>query len=236
LEEISTNKLSPFNKSEDKYILVWAKIKGTLTSIYMQKNSSEDLQKALDYAKESLTILTPETHFPVWSVVVSHKAVVEKKLKLFDDSLKTYDLLLKYRSKESNSDSWALVQTNMGNLYSDEEFKSKNFNKAIQCYKNALSVFTKEDDVIKWSVTMVSLGYSLLLIDDKNKSNLMESLKCLNEAIGVIDKNFRKHEWYILRLFITGQWHIFTNQDVCFNCFTLKMKRNFYWKQKVQLS
>eukprot|EP01080_Neovahlkampfia_damariscottae_P000387 gene387-6801_t len=198
LEELSTNKLSPFNKTEKNYLLVYAKIKGTLTSIYMGRNTIDNLKKALECANESLSILTPETHFPVWSVVQSHKAVVQKKLKLFEESLKTYDELLKYRSKEKYPEEWALTQTNMGNVLSDEEFKSKDFKRAIQCYKNALSIFDQETDIIKYSITKMSLGYALLLSDENNKEILLESLKCLNDSIKVIDKNLRKQEWALI--------------------------------------
>ena len=164
----------------------------------MGKNTLEGYKKALEYANESLSILSPEKHFSVWSVVQSHKAVVLKKLKLFEESLKTYDELLKYRSKEKYPEEWALTQTNMGNVLSDEEFKFKDLKKAIKCYRNALMIFKKEIDVIKYSVTKMSLGYSLLLLNENNEENLNESLKCLNESIEVIDKNLRKQEWGLI--------------------------------------
>ncbi|WP_293071192.1 MULTISPECIES: tetratricopeptide repeat protein [unclassified Moorena] len=71
-----------------------------------------------------------------------------------------YKQVLKVFTRESKRESWAAIQTNLGEAYRNRirGDKAENLELAIAHYQRALSVYTKSDFPIYWAMTQTNLG------------------------------------------------------------------------------
>lgn len=110
-----------------------------------------------------------------------------------------YKELLKIRTKEKDPASWALTQINLGNLLIEEEFdkddlekKKNNIDNAILAFENGLTVFTKYQFGVQWSVAKINVGYAYLLksqfFNDEDPEQKKEKTKLLDKSISCFDE------------------------------------------------
>jgi tetratricopeptide (TPR) repeat protein len=207
LEEILGNKESPFHRQQKKQPEATAQICSILSTTHLSRTKGpreENLMKALGYNKFALELLDPEFDFEFITTLLNNQTIIYKRMKKFEDSLKSFEQLLKIRTQEKTPLEWGLSNINMGNLYVDEEFLKKcenvsvNFEKAIQCYENALKVLKKDVQSVQWTIAMMSLGYAMYLSSDDMKM-LGDALNRLDEALGSIKKEVRKGEYGVIQ-------------------------------------
>ena len=106
---------------------------------------------------------------------------------------------------KENTLEWAMVQTNLGNVYCQiPENMLVNLTKAIKYYHNALSIRKKESYPQEWAdvqINMASSYYKLGMLGYSGGTDYIEnSLQCLNNALEVYnDPNVYPEKWSSLK-------------------------------------
>lgn len=160
-------------------------------------------QLAQDCAKAALAVLDKKKYPQDWAQSHSTLALTYKNQKNFKEALASFEAVLEVRTKADAEESWAKTNINFGNLLIDDEFLKQNadkklefIDKAIKCFDNGLSVFTKKQySRVFWAVTLINLSYaniqkSLLLKDNSEKENLLNStILNLDRAAEVVEND-----------------------------------------------
>ncbi|NEO88890.1 MAG: tetratricopeptide repeat protein [Moorea sp. SIO3G5] len=109
-----------------------------------------------------------------------------------------YETMLTVISRESNPETWAAIQNNLGISYSDRinGDKADNVEKAIEAYQLALSVYTKSDFPEDWASTHYNLGiaYSDRINGDK-ADNIEKAIEAYQLALSVYTKSDFPEDW-----------------------------------------
>ncbi|NET82617.1 MAG: CHAT domain-containing protein [Moorea sp. SIO1F2] len=108
-----------------------------------------------------------------------------------------YEQVLNVFTRESNRESWAGTQNNLGNAYINRirDNRALNLEKAIKAYEVALEVRTEEDCPIHWAMTQNNLGiaYCQRIHHDRSE-NVEKAIKAFRRALSVYTKeNFPIH-------------------------------------------
>ena len=84
-----------------------------------------------------------------------------------------------YRTQEPSA--WAGTQNRLGNILAalgQQQRDAESFEKAIQCFNNALEEFNQEDSPLEWAATQYNLGTASQAL-----GQLQENTKLLNTAV-----------------------------------------------------
>ena len=109
-----------------------------------------------------------------------------------------YEEALNVFTCEGNRESWAAIQNNLGNVYSNRirHDRAENLELAIAAYQLALSVRTKQDFPIQWASTQNNLGnaYSKRIRHDRAE-NLELAIAAYQLALSVRTKQDFPIQW-----------------------------------------
>jgi len=102
--------------------------------------------------------------------------------RLFEEQLRRLD-------PETNAESWAMTQNNLGVAYSDLATgdRGENLVKATACYEAALRVWTERDFPVDWAMTQNNLGIVYSKIGDSTE-NGANAIACYEAALRVYNE------------------------------------------------
>jgi CHAT domain-containing protein len=107
-----------------------------------------------------------------------------------------YQIVLSHR--ESGSADWAATQNNLAIAYSDRirGEKAQNIEGAIECYTNALSVYTRDAFPEKWAQTQNNLAaaYKNRIMGEKAQ-NIEGAIECYTNALSVRTRDAFPENW-----------------------------------------
>ncbi|NEO37146.1 MAG: CHAT domain-containing protein [Moorea sp. SIOASIH] len=109
-----------------------------------------------------------------------------------------YEQLLTVFTRESNRESWATIQNNLGIAYSNRIHSDRalNLEKAIQAYQLSLSVYNKQDFPQDWAMTQNNLGIAYSnRIRDNRAENLERAIQAYQLALSVYNKQDFPQDW-----------------------------------------
>ncbi|NEQ83620.1 MAG: tetratricopeptide repeat protein, partial [Moorea sp. SIO2I5] len=109
-----------------------------------------------------------------------------------------YEIILTVINRESNPETWARTQNNLGYAYSDRinGDKADNLEISIEAYQLALSVYTKSDFPEDWARTQNNLGYAYSnRIHGDKADNLELAIEAFQLALSVITKQNFSQYW-----------------------------------------
>ncbi|NER86019.1 MULTISPECIES: tetratricopeptide repeat protein [unclassified Moorena] len=109
-----------------------------------------------------------------------------------------YKQVLKVFTRESKRESWAAIQTNLGEAYRNRirGDRAENLEIAITQYQRALSVYTKSDFPIYWAMTQINLGDAYRnRIHDHRAENLEKAIARYQLASSVYTQSDFPIEW-----------------------------------------
>ncbi len=109
-----------------------------------------------------------------------------------------YKQVLTVFTRESKRESWAAIQTNLGQVYRNRirGDRALNLELAITQYQRALSVYTKSDFPIYWAMTQTNLGDAYRnRIDDHRAENLEKAIARYLLALSVYTESNFPYYW-----------------------------------------
>ena len=113
-------------------------------------------------------------------------------------AIAVYQEVLKVLTRDSNPESWAAIQNNLGIAYQDRISgdRAENVENAIRSFDLALSVRTKENLPSDWAATQTNLvnAYRNRVIGNKS-DNLENAIRCGKKALQVYAKEEFPSEW-----------------------------------------
>jgi tetratricopeptide (TPR) repeat protein len=100
-----------------------------------------------------------------------------------------YEVALTVFTRNNYSETWALIQSNLGAAYRNriQGEQADNIEKAITCYQEALQVLTPEDFPQQWAMTQNNLGLAYTnRIREQRAANLEDAIICYQKALQVL--------------------------------------------------
>gem|GEM_PF-1849402 len=191
----------------------YASIQSNLGSVYSQLitgDRGENLKIAIRHHKNALRIYD-EKHFPKEYAETQYKlgnaylnyfrSIEITKKEYLEEAIKCYNNTLPIYNKEDFPEEYAGTQTSLGNAYS-ELYKStaysdlytekgENFEKAIQCYNNALQIIKEKNFPEEYAIIQSNLGNAYLrLPTGDRKKNRYKAIKHYNNIPSYFEKDF----------------------------------------------
>lgn len=104
------------------------------------------------------------------------------------------------KSRDLEPFSWAETQNSLGNILAAQGQQQRDvelFEKAIQCFNNALEEFSREKSPLEWAVTQNNLGTARQALGRQlgNSTLLKESIDAYNNALLVWSRKESPEEW-----------------------------------------
>lgn len=117
-----------------------------------------------------------------------------------------------YRDREPLA--WAETQNRLGNVYAargQQQHDAALYNKAVQCFSNALEEFSQDNSPMDWAATQANLATAL-----QASGRLESNAKCLNKSVDaytaallVYTKNEAPEEWKLVMLQLGATLHTY---------------------------
>ena len=118
----------------------------------------------------------------------------------------------KYRDQEPLA--WAETQNRLGNILAalgQQQGNSELYEKAVQCFSNALEELSQENSPIDWAATQANLGAALQAL-----GRLESDAKCLNKSVDAYtaalleySKKETPEEWKLVMLQLGATFHTY---------------------------
>ena len=180
----------------------WADVQTNLGNAHYSRamlghsESSQDIEKAIEYIKNSLDIYSVDQYPKKWSALQHSLGVVysDRRLGNYADNLELaiYHLneALKVRKKENYPDAWAITQKNLGVIYQQRSIGGRgdqltNFMDSKKCYEQALTVFSFDQYPVEWAETQHNLGTwykNYAIATNHNAEYYEQAISCFKEA------------------------------------------------------
>jgi len=183
-----------------KHSIEWAMVQMNLGNIYCHRkgNIVENLNQAIRYYNNALSILSKEEYCEEWANVHMNLAATYYKLGTLghSESAENFEKAIDYAKNaleiyddpDTYPVKWAGLQHNLGVIYSDrrKENPANNIESAINYLEQALTVRTKEKFSYDWADTSKNLGgiYNQRKRGDK-QANLRKGIVYCEQALEV---------------------------------------------------
>ncbi len=194
--------------------LQWARIQANLAAVYRNKTGedyADKLEIAIKKYEETLQIITFTNSPQEWATIQDNLGVAYShriKGNKADNLERAISAHLEALKVPQSHYKWAMVQSNMGNAYRDrinlvKEKKNKldNFNKAVECFENALRICNRENFPQEWIKIQNNLGiihtfnlYLFISEEDQNKE-IEKGIVAFQNALEVCPQNNNPIEW-----------------------------------------
>ena len=198
--ECSKRALRVYDHSS-KYPERWAQLQQNLGVFYSDRRKgkyADNIELAIDYFNQSLTLITKEAYPDQWARIQKTLGGVygQRKEGGRGDSITNLKLGIECVEKalqifdpEKYPVDWAETQHNLASLYKrlagviDQE---DNLKKAIDCANKADSQF--RNNPLKWAKSQFELGTSYkdlsVLVEENREENLAKAIECYENALG----------------------------------------------------
>jgi tetratricopeptide (TPR) repeat protein len=206
------NALRVYNRKKSP--LQWAGIQANLAAVYRNKTGedyADKLEIAIKKYEETLQIITFTNSPQEWATIQDNLGVAYShriKGNKADNLERAISAHLEALKVPQSHYKWAMVQSNMGNAYRDrinlvKEKKNKldNFNKAVECFENALRICNRENFPQEWIKIQNNLGiihtfnlYLFISEEDQNKE-IEKGIVAFQNALEVCPQNNNPIEW-----------------------------------------
>jgi len=206
------NALRVYNRKKSP--LQWAGIQANLAAVYRNKTGedyADKLEIAIKKYEETLQIITFTNSPQEWATIQNNLGVAYShriKGNKADNLERAISAHLEALKVPQSHYKWAMVQSNMGNAYRDrinlvKEKKNKldNFNKAVECFENALRICNRENFPQEWIKIQNNLGiihtfnlYLFISEEDQNKE-IEKGIVAFQNALEVCPQNNNPIEW-----------------------------------------
>ncbi len=206
------NVLRVYNRKKSP--LQWARIQANLAAVYRNKTGedyADKLEIAIKKYEETLQIITFTNSPQEWATIQDNLGVAYShriKGNKADNLERAISAHLEALKVPQSHYKWAMVQSNMGNAYRDrinlvKEKKNKldNFNKAVECFENALRICNRENFPQEWIKIQNNLGiihtfnlYLFISEEDQNKE-IEKGIVAFQNALEVCPQNNNPIEW-----------------------------------------
>ncbi|MGK7941669.1 MAG: tetratricopeptide repeat protein [Crocosphaera sp.] len=185
----------------------WALVENSLGNFYTKRirgNRSDNLEKAINYFTNALTVQTKENDAEGWALVQNNLAntynqrIQGSRANNIEKAIKCCYNALEIRTKELYPEYWADTQINLANAYLYRIFgdRSQNLEQAIKCNHNALKIYTYEAFPEHWASIQSNLGgVYFYRIQDSRSENLEQAINCYQEALKVRTKEKSPYFW-----------------------------------------
>jgi tetratricopeptide (TPR) repeat protein len=180
----------------------WADVQIDLGDTYYSRGmlghseSSQDIEKAIEYIKNALDVYNLEQYPQKWSELQHRLGVGYSDLRSgnYADNLELaiYHLneALKVRKRENYPYGWAITQKNLGVIYWQRTTggrgdKLTNFMDSKKCYEQALTVFSFDQYPVEWAETQHNLGTwykNCAIATNHNAEYYEQAISCFKEA------------------------------------------------------
>jgi CHAT domain-containing protein len=185
--EIALQQYQPNPKTE-----TWASLQNLLGNAYNERfkgRKQENIEKAIAAYQEALSFFKFDTHPENWAMVQMNLGNAYSERSSFGktplEDLKTaitcYGNALRVRHRENLPQEWADVQINLARSYYLRGMRlrhtqngAEDFERAIQCSKNALLVYSRDISSEKWGIIQHNLG---LIYSDRIKGDTADNLE-----------------------------------------------------------
>ncbi len=168
-------------------------------------------------------LLIEDLPYEQWCKILKDKSEVYGAIEWYEGSS------LCNRIKKDYPKDWAKTKAILAKVYRNLRTpkREEGLGKAIDCYEEALRIFTKEDSPDQWAEAQHSLGrvyYSLGTGD--REENLRRAIRCFDAALSIRTKKTYREEWariqhnlgnaYSLLSIVNGRTE---NIDLAFGCY-----------------
>lgn len=222
----------------EKYPQEYALIQTQLGPCYHHRikgDRAENLEQAIKCYRKALEFFTKEKSLYFWASSLMHLGNAYNE-RIFGDPGENRELAIEiYQElinapelREQKPEVWAMAQMNFGNAYRDRtqninswEDKQKNLEDAINCYENALIIFTPEAFPENWAKTQMNLATVLMHKNQTVQTNSVE------QAIGtyqeLIQRVFTREAfpeaWGMTQINLGLAYKQAKNWESAINCF-----------------
>jgi tetratricopeptide (TPR) repeat protein len=108
---------------------------------------------------------------------------------------------LQISTRDTSPQEWAMVQNNLGLVYSDRIVgdESENLEKAIACYEEALQVVSRDRDPELWGTLQNNLAVAYTRrVEGSRAQNFEQAIACYQVALKVrTDADWASSQWHL---------------------------------------
>ena len=192
---------------EALYPYPWALAQNALGSTYheyLQGDSGENLEKAIDHFQAALRVFTEQDYPFQWAMTQNYLGLAYRdrqrgsREENQERALLYYQAALRVLSEKETPRDWAMVHTNLATLYLERlhGHTSQNEARTIDHYQTALRVFSERDHPVEWATAQNNLGNVLSAFAGGDPAeNRRLAIRCYQEALRVRTEQDFPVEW-----------------------------------------
>lgn len=189
----------------------WASCQSNLASAYSQRiygDRRSNIEKAIDYYRNALQVVTPESSPALWGDLQNNLAIVYserlegERAQNIEQAIALANEVLLVCTRDAFSEQWGHSQAKLGNFYLERVSgnPAENLEISIRCYKDALQICTPEAFLQDWLMIQQNLGLSYF---NRIKGDLAENIElaigCFQAALQVVNREAFPVDWVRLQ-------------------------------------
>lgn len=202
---------------EGDLLTLWIGMKSGLARTYtnrVQGDEPGNIEKAISYFQEAINACQrPEHHVEI----IQREMASAYRRRIYGDkeenlakAINCYEQALQIITPEVSRRDWAIIQLNLGNVYSDLHWRNNDdatkqteaeyyFRRAVQCYEAAVKEFLPNSFPQEWLLIQSNLGGLYSEAGNRSRKNLKQAEGFYQKVLQTVKRREYPYDWALAK-------------------------------------